>query len=156
MDRAREPSAGGLGVGGALVASGVALALAGAVFAGGASGPGGTLPVGGIALLVLAASLVAVGLGRLPVPNLGRSGALLAASLVALVGWSGATIAWSIAPDRSWDALNKGLAFAVFLGLGAVFSVTAGRVAARAHAARRARVIGAARGWGRATKTVPS
>ncbi|GIU95820.1 MAG: hypothetical protein KatS3mg012_2277 [Gaiellaceae bacterium] len=155
MDRAQEPSAGTLGAWARLLAALVGLALVVAVFAGGGSGSRGTFPVGALALGVLAAALVAIGIGRAPAPRLGRSGALLVAALVGLVAWTGATVAWSIAPDRSWDAFNKALAFAAFLGLGLVLAAAAGRFAARLAASLLTAVIGAALAWALVTKVFP-
>lgn len=156
MDSAREPSPGGLGAGALLVGLAIALSLGTAVFAGGASGATGTLPVGGLAVLILAAALVAVALGRLPTPDLGRSGALLVASVVALVVWTGASVAWSIVPDRSWEAFNKAVGFAAFLGLGLFFAVRFGHVAARSLAIILSAVVGATLGWALLTKALPS
>ncbi|MFO7572867.1 MAG: O-antigen ligase family protein [Gaiellaceae bacterium] len=156
MDQAPEPSVRALGTGVLLLVALVGGALAVAVFAGDASGTRGILPVGGLAVALLTASLVAVGLGRLPAPRPGHAGTALVASLLALVAWTGVTLTWSIAADRSWDALNKGLAYAAFLGLGLVLAAAAGRLAARAGAALLSIVIGAALTWAILTKAVPS
>ena len=40
--------------------------------------------------------------------------------------WAGATIGWSIAPDRSWDTFNRTVVYAVFLGLGVTLAGRAG------------------------------
>ena len=56
-----------------------------------------------------AAGLLALGLlGRIP---LSSGGVPLVAALVGLAAWSGISIAWSVAPDRSWDELNRGLVY---------------------------------------------
>ena len=81
-------------------------------------------------------------------------------SLVLLVAWTGATIAWSIAPDRSWDAFNRSVAFAAFLGLGVVLAGVGGRCgrAARRSGARarhrRRPHVGAPR-EGRSRRSIP-
>lgn len=155
MDRAQEPSAGALGAGARILVAAVGVALAVAVFAGGASGAGGTLRVGAVAFAVLAAALVAVGAGRLPRPQVGRAGAVLVGSLVALVAWTGATLAWSIAADRSWDAFNKALVYLAFLGLGLVLAAATGRWAARVGAGLLSGVVGAVLAWALLTKAVP-
>jgi hypothetical protein len=155
MDRAQEPSVRALGAGSGLLAALVGVALGLAVFAGGASGVAGTFRAGGFAVAAVAAALVAVGLGRLPAPKPGRAGAVLIAALVGLTAWTGATLAWSIAADRSWDAFNKTLAFVAFLGLGLVLAAAAGRLAARAGAVLLSAVVGAALTWALLTKAVP-
>lgn len=134
----------------------VGAALLGATFAGGDSGFHGVLPVGGAAVALLAAALVAVGLGRLPLPAVGRSGIALVASTVALVVWIGITIAWSIVPDRSWSTFDKTLAYAAFLGLGLVLAGAGGRLAARLGAGTLAVVLGATLVWALLAKVIPA
>ena len=121
---------------GALVFSAlVGATLLGSTFAGGGSGPDGVLPVGGAAVLLLAASLVAVGAGRIPPLRLGRSGVALLAATLVLVAWTGASVGWSIVPDRSWESFDKSVACAAFLGLGLVLAALgAGRSARLAGA----------------------
>ena len=131
-------------------------ALLGATFAGGGSGVGGVLPVGGAAVALLAATFVAIGLGRLPLPRVGRSGAFALLAMGALVAWIGATVAWSVVPDRSWDAFNKAVAYAAFLGLGTVVAATAGRWSARLGAAVLSVVVGATLVWALVAKAVPA
>jgi hypothetical protein len=155
MDRAQEPSVRALGAGTLLLFALVGVALGLALFAGGASGAAGTLRVGGFAVILAAGALVAVGLGRLPVPRPGRVGALLVAALVALTAWTGASVAWSIAADRSWEAFNKTLAFVAFLGLGLLLAAAAGRLAARTAAVLVSAVVGAALTWALLTKAIP-
>ena len=118
METAPEPSVGAPGAGALVLTGLVGAALLAAAFAGDGSDVGGILPVGGAAVVLLAGALVAVALGRLAPPRVGRSGGALLATMVLLVAWTGATVAWSIVPDRSWDAFDKSVAFAVFLGLG--------------------------------------
>lgn len=155
MDRPREPSAGRLGAGTPLLASAVGVALLLAIFAGGGAGASRTLLVGGFAVVTLAAVLVATGLGRLPAPPPGRAGLALVLALVGLAAYTGATLAWSIAPDRSWDAFDKTLAFAAFLGLGLVLAAAAGPLAARVGAAVLSTVVGGALAWALLTKALP-
>jgi hypothetical protein len=147
----RAPSAGAVGVA-ALVGG----ALLAATFAGDGSGVDGILPVGGAAVVLLAGALVAVSLGRRAVPRLGRSGGVLAVTMVALVAWTGATVAWSIVPDRSWDAFNRSVAFAAFLGLGFVLAGSGGRLAVRLGASMLAVVTGVVLTWALLAKVVPS
>ena len=156
MDEAPEPSGGEPGAGAIVLAGLAGAALLGSAFAGDGSGVGGILPVGGAAVVLLGAALVAVALGRLAPPRVGRSGAALVAATVGLVAWTGTTVAWSIVPDRSWDAFNRGVAFAAFLCLGIVVAGVAGGVAARVGASLLALVTGVALAWALLAKSIPS
>jgi hypothetical protein len=127
-----------------------------ATFAGDGSDVDGILPVGGVAVVVLAAGLAAAAFGSRVVPRLERSGVAVVATTVALLVWTGATIAWSIVPDRSWEAFNRTAVFAAFLGLGIVLAAVAGRVAARTAAATLSVVFGAVLVWALLTKVFPS
>ncbi len=96
--------------------------------------------------------------GWLPVPRDRRSGPLLAPG----AGRSSSRgpvrrVWWSIVADRSWDAFNKSVAYAAFLGLGIVLAaVGRGRAArlggldALARHRRRARLGAAGQGPARA------
>jgi len=156
MSTAPEPSGGAPGAGAILVATLVVATLLAAAFAGDGADVGGILPAGGAAVAVLAGALVAVALGRLPPPQAGRSGWALVGSTVALAAWSGATVAWSIVPDRSWDVSNRELAYAAFLGLGLVLAAAAGRHASRFGASALALVTGAVVAWALLAKVFPS
>ena len=125
------------------------------MFAGDASDVGGILPVGGAAVVLLAGVLVAVALGGLPAPRVGRSGGVLVVATAALAAWTGATMVWSIVPDRSWDSFNRTVAFAAFLGLGIVLAAAGGRFATRLAAATLALVIGATLTFALIAKAVP-
>jgi hypothetical protein len=86
------------------------LALLGAsLFFGG--GPGyGSLPwLGGGALLAI---LAAAGLRGAP------SGWPFLLPFALLVGWLALSITWSVLPDHSWDAANRGLVYLLFAALG--------------------------------------
>jgi O-Antigen ligase len=156
MDQAPEPSNRASGAGALVFAVLVGAVLAGAMFAGDGSDVGAVLPVGGAAVLLLAAALVAAALGWLPVPRVGRSGAALVWALVLLVAWTGATVWWSIVADRSWDAFNKSVAYAAFLGLGIVLAAVGYARAARLAASMLALVIGATLAWALLAKAVPA
>lgn len=156
MDRAREPSSGAAGSSGLLFAGLVGMVVLWAALAGDASAFGAVLPVGGAAVVLLLGAVVAMALGHLSPPRVGRSGAVLVAVTVALVAWTGVTVAWSIVPDRSWDVFNKGLAYAAFLGLGIVLAGLAGRSAARCGASLLALVTAVVLVWALLAKAVPS
>lgn len=114
----------------ALLAALVA-ALAYAAFAAGAARqPGEALLE--VALAVLALVAVAALLyderwrARAPRPAWIAVGAL-----AAFAAWSGITLAWSIAPDRSWEELNRALAYALVAGLGVLLGAALPRAVER-------------------------
>ena len=156
MDRASEPSSRAPAAGALTLTCLVGTALVGALFAGDGSDVGGILPVGGAAIVLLAAGLVLMAFGRLPTPRIGRSGALLVAAMAALAVWTGATIAWSIVPDRSWDSFNRTVAYAAFLGLGIILAASGGRFSARLAAWMLSIAIAVTLGWGLLAKAVPA
>lgn len=141
------------GAGAATAAPALAGALlVGAVFFGGGSSAEGLAWLGAAALLS-AGGLGALALtGVLAVPLPGRSGAALIVAFAGLVAWSGLSIAWSVAPDRSAEWLGRGLAYAAFLGLG----LLVGGRGVRAAAALLAAVAGAALVWALLGKVVPA
>lgn len=57
------------------------------------------------------------------------------ALLAAFALWSGASIAWSVTPDRSWSELNRGIAYALIAVLGIALGSSLLRAHARACAA---------------------
>jgi hypothetical protein len=134
----------------------LAAALVGsAVLFGGNSGDGAVPWVGGAAVLLASAVLVGRSLGLIELPLLERAGTVAVASLVALVVWAGCSIAWSVAGDHSWSALNKGIAYACFVVVGlACCSVGTGTT--RAVGGLLATVLGAALAWALAGKAIPA
>ena len=156
MDSASEPSARPSATVPLVLAALVGASLASAMFAGDGSGTRGTLPVGGGALLLLTVALVLVAFGRISAPRLGRAGAVLLGSFVLLVAWLGATVWWSIVPDRSWDTFNKSVASVAFLGLGFVLAGLGRAIAVRLAASMLAIVIGTTLVWALVTKAVPA
>jgi tetratricopeptide (TPR) repeat protein len=100
-----------------LLAAGVLLAAA--LLFGGGSGDEPVAWIGGAALLAAAAACGAALWGLIPAPGLGREGIAFAVLSVGFVVWTGVTILWSAAPDRSWDYFNRGLAYFAFAVLGA-------------------------------------
>ncbi len=134
----------------------VGAVLLGAAFAGDGSGFDGVLPVGGAAVVVLAGLVVAFAFGVVPLPRLGAPAIALVAGLVLLVVWTGATVVWSIGPDRSWETFNRELGYLVFLGLGVFLAGVGGAIAGRVGAALVAVVVGAVLVWALATKVFPS
>ncbi len=132
-----------------------ALTLASLV-AGGGSGFAALLRVGGVSVVLLGVFLVLFALGLCALPRLGRSGLLVSAAAVLLVAWTGASLGWSIVPDRSWEVFNKTVVFAVFLGLGLVLAANAGRIAAQLGASLLAACLGVVLVWALASKAIPA
>jgi hypothetical protein len=141
--------------GAAVLALSVSALVAAAVFFGGESGDGTVLWIGGAAVVLAALAFGAAGLGLLPAPALSGPGQLAVAAFIGLVGWAGVSISWSIAGDHSWSALNKGIAYACFLGLGLVLAAL-GTNTTRALGGLLAIVLGATLVWALAGKAVPA
>ena len=99
-----------------LVAAGILLAAA--IFFSGGSTDGPLAWIGGGAIVAAGAAGAAALSGRLPVPELDRAGLLFLGLLAGFVVWNGISIAWSAAPDRSWNYFNRGLAYLAFAVLG--------------------------------------
>jgi hypothetical protein len=156
METAPEPAAEAPVVGLYAAAGLVGAATALALFAGDGSDVDGVLPVGGVAVALLAAAAVLFAFGRLELPRPSRAGWILVGSTLGLAAWTGVTVLWSIVPDRSWEAFNKSVAFAAFLGLGLVLAGAARGLAARAAAFALAAVTGAVLGWALLAKAVPA
>ena len=108
-----------------------------------------------VAALAVVAGTALLSLGLLGLVPLAPAGFPLAAALLGLAAWSGASVAWSVAPDRSWDELNRGLVYVAF----AVVGVAAGSLGPRSL--RRVAValtaaLGAAVLWALAGKAIPA
>ena len=101
----------------ALLAAAGALLLA-ALLGGGASGDSRLLWIGGGAALAAGLAAAASFLGALQRPSPGRSGWAFLALTAGFVLWSGATIEWSVEPDRSWAYTNRALVYLAFAALG--------------------------------------
>ena len=99
--------------------------------------------------------VVAVAALVLPRPRVGRAGVALFALVAAATAWAAISVLWSIQPDRSWDVVNRGLAYMALLGLGALVAAATPR-AARLTAGAFAVVFGAAIVWALAGKAVPA
>jgi tetratricopeptide (TPR) repeat protein len=136
-----------------LVAAGALLAAA--IFFSGGSTDGPLAWIGGGAIVVAAAAGAAALSGRWPVPELDRAGLLFVGLLAGFVVWNGISIAWSAAPDRSWNYFNRGLAYLAFALLGLAVGAAVRR-APRAVAFGLAAVIGGACLWALAGKVIPA
>jgi tetratricopeptide (TPR) repeat protein len=103
--------------------------------------------IGGAAAALWAAAAI-----LLPPPRLSRAGWALFAAVAAFGVWSAMSILWSIAPDRSWDAANRVLAYIALGALGTYLArVGTARVAAAATV-----LLGAVGGWALLGRVVPA
>ncbi|MDF2750638.1 MAG: hypothetical protein K0T00_1814 [Gaiellaceae bacterium] len=120
--------------------------LVGALFAGESTG---------LALLALALAGVLLCLALLGRVPLARGAAPLVGSLLAIAAWSGLSALWSVAPDRSWDELNRGLLYAAFAVVGAVLG-SLGPHALRVTGWAITGAFGLAVAWALAGKAIPA
>ena len=102
-----------------------------AVFAGGGSSDDSIVWIGSMVLILACGAAAAALAGVLPFPRTSRVGAWSLALLAAFVLWQGASVYWSLAPDRSWDYFNRSLVYLAF----AVAGVFAGALCSRRAAA---------------------
>lgn len=106
----------------------------------------------GMAVLVLAGGWSALALaGRAATP---AGGGALLGLLLALAAWSGLSLAWSVAPDRSWAELDRTLVLTAFLALGLLLGAS-GPTACRWAAGALVAALGAAVLWALAGKAIP-
>ncbi len=138
----------------ALVAA-VAGTLFWALFFGGGSGSGALAGLGSLTVALSAASLAAGLLGVVALPRLDRFGTLALVSATMLVALGGVSIVWSIAGDRSWLALGKGLVYLAFLVIGLVTGAALGTRSLRVVAGVLAAVIGLALAWALLGRALP-
>ena len=111
--------------------------------------------IGGAALVVAAAAAAAVLLGRLPRPSVGRSGLVALACLGGLVLWQGLSITWSVQPDRSWDYVNRDLAYLAFVCIGMCIAAVVPQ-APRQVAALLGALLGAVLTYALVAKAIPA
>src|SRR6476659_3027705 len=137
---------------GLLVAVGALLAAA--VFHGEGSRVDSLASVGIAALVVAGIALGCSLRGVLPLPRLDRTALTAILGATGLTAWAGISIAWSIAGDRSWDWLGRGLVYLAFIALGLLSgALFAG---ARRTASLLAVVVAAAIGWALLGVAIPS
>jgi O-Antigen ligase/Tetratricopeptide repeat len=146
--RTSEPVAGAL----SLLSAGLVF---GAVFFGGDSGDSSVLWVGGSAVLLAAVCLGLRGLGLIGLPTVDGALRVAIAGFAGLVAWTGISIAWSVAGDHSWSALNKGIAYAGFFVVGLALC-SLGTRTTRTIASLLATIFGAALAWALLGKAIPS
>jgi len=109
-----------------------------------------------VAALALAGAGLAAALmllGRLP---LARGGGFVVGGLLAIATWNGISVAWSIAPDRSWAELNRGLVYTAFAVVGLALGSLYGERSARLVAALLTGAFAVAILWALAGKAIPA
>lgn len=142
------------GIAAAILAA-VAVLVGWALFAGGASGTGATASLGSASVIVAALLIVGWSRGLVPLPRLDRAGLVAGAAAIALVAWTGLTVWWSIAGDRSWDALAKGIVLLAFGIVGLATSSLPGRPV-RILALLLAAALGGVLVWALLGKAIPA
>src|SRR5438067_9114851 len=126
-----------------------------ALFFGGDSSDLGLTWLGSLALLVAAVAVAAAYLVRMPWPSLDAAGLAFVGLLTAFVLWNGASVAWSIQPDRSWAYTNRGLVYLAFACVGLFLGSLLPR-APRAAAGGLAVLLAGLLGWALLGKIFPS
>lgn len=149
-----DVSAGSRGPAALLLLAGVSAALVAAamLFSDGSSDDP-LIWIGGVAIVFAAAAGVSATVGALPIPELTPLGLATVGCLTGLVVWQGCSMLWSIEADRTWNYVNRGLAYLAFLVLG--LAVGTLRRAPRFAAAWLAVATAAVIGWALATKIFP-
>ena len=77
------------------------------------------------------------------------------ALLAGLVLWTGLSVLWSVAPDRSWEYFNRGVVYLAFAAIGLAIAATVPR-AIRLVAAGLTLLVSAVIVWALAGKVVPA
>lgn len=126
-----------------------------AFFAGGASGVSAIATLGSATVIVAALLLIGWARGVAVLPRLDGAALVAAIAACALVAWTALTVWWSIAGDRSFDALGKGLVLLAFGVVGLAAAVRPGRPV-RAVALVLAAALGAVLCWALLGKVVPA
>jgi O-antigen ligase len=128
--------------------------LVASLFFGGGANDDRLLPIGAAAVLAAAVGAAAVPLGFLPRPRLDGPALGVVGLLTASTIWSGVSIVWSIEPDRSWSAFNRGVVYLALLVLGILVGASVDR-APRVLAAGLAAALGLVIVWALAGKVLP-
>ncbi|HEX6699359.1 MAG TPA: O-antigen ligase family protein, partial [Gaiellaceae bacterium] len=111
--------------------------------------------LGTYALAIATVAVAGALLAQVPWPSLEPAGLALIGLLTAFVLWNGASIAWSIQPDRSWSYTNRGLVYLAFACVGIFIGSLVPR-APRTAATALAVLLAGVLGWALLGKIVPS
>ena len=137
------------------LAGGVAALLVWTLFFGGGSNDLSIAWLGTATVLAAALAIAAALLGVLPWPEPDRAGIAFVVLAGLFVLWNGASISWSLDPDRSWAYTNRGLVYFAFACLGLFVGAVVPR-APRAVGAALAVLLAGVLGWALLGKVVPS
>jgi hypothetical protein len=129
--------------------------LAWAFFFGGGDSSSRLTWIGSGAVLLAAFVTAAAFDRRIGSPRVSRFGIAAAACFAALVVWQGISIVWSVQPDRSWDYVNRGLAYLAFFVLGMFVGALVPR-APRAAATGLAALLALVLGYALLAKGIPA
>jgi tetratricopeptide (TPR) repeat protein len=138
-----------------VLAGGAAALLFWTLFFGGGSRDLSLAWLGTAVVLAATALLAAALLGVLPWPEPDRTGLVFLALAGLFVLWNGASISWSLDPDRSWAYTNRGLVYLAFACLGLFVGALVPR-ATRTVATGLAVLLAGVVGWALLGKVVPS
>src|SRR5919198_2014211 len=136
-----------------LGAAGVLLTVSS--FFGGGSGQERLFWIAAGAVLVGVAAATASLAGFLPAPAPSPLGLLGLGLPLSFVAWNGISIWWSVAPDRSWDYLNRGIGYAALAVVGLYVGALIPRPA-RTVATGLCLLLGVVLLWGLAGKVIPA
>src|ERR687885_2283951 len=137
------------------LAGGVAALLFWTLYFGGGSRDLSLAWLGTATVLAATAAVAAALLGALPWPELDHLGLAFLVLTGLFVLWNGASVSWSLDPDRSWAYTNRGLVYVAFACLGLFVGAVVPR-APRAVAAALALFLAGVLGWALLGKVVPS
>jgi len=126
-----------------------------AVFFGGGTDTDRLMPIALAAVFFAGAAVVASLGGLIPAPRISSAGLLFLALLAAFVVWSGVSIAWSVAPDLSWDLFNREVAYLAF-AVGGLYAGALVPRSLRMVGDGLAVALGAAVVWALAGKAIPA
>ena len=130
------------------------LVFAALFFAGGSSGSR-VVWVGGAAIVLAGLAATLALLGAWPLPRLEPAGAAFLLAFAGLAAWSGASLGWSIVPDQTWDAFDRGIVYVAFAVFGTVVAALLPAAPRRAAAAL-AVLLFAVLGWAVLGKVFPA
>jgi tetratricopeptide (TPR) repeat protein len=135
------------------VGAALAAVVGASIFFGGGSSDGRLVWIGGAAIVVATAAFVVSTVGAMQPPVPTPLALAAVAFFVGLVVWQGLSVLWSAEPDRSWNYVNRAVAYLALFVLG----VAAGRLRAapRVAAATLAAMLFLAIGCALATKIFP-
>src|SRR5213076_1402680 len=110
--------------------------------------------IGGLTLLGAALAVAAALVGALTVTAPGAPAVAYVGCLLALAVWAGASMLWSLSPERSWTFANRTLVYAAFALLGVLVAALMPR-ATSALAAAAAALLALVIGWALLAKCMP-